>query len=154
MLKQSPWEEKWNWCTSEAEWLQSQEAWWTAKAFPRQLSLLGPQCFSTLPLFKNWKSVTDKRIVTHWEWGGFYMAEVPIDKAQHTQGRSIHTPPGPCWKAILYLNLVLLFRSGSVSLKASASIPHSHPNRAQEIHLPRRTCFLRKEPRNGKSLVI
>ena len=43
--------------------------------------------FLTLPLFKTSKSVTDKRIVTHRELGGFYMAEVPIDKAEHTQGR-------------------------------------------------------------------
>ena len=26
----------------------------------------------TLPLFKTWKSVTDKRIVIDWELGGFY----------------------------------------------------------------------------------
>lgn len=51
--------------------------------------------FLALPLFKTSKSVTDKRIVTHGELGGFYMADVPIDKAEHTQGRQSLTYA--CW---------------------------------------------------------
>lgn len=96
MMKQSPCEEMWTWCTPKANCLQSQKTWWKTKVFPGQTRLWGPQCVSVLLLlFNNWKSVTDKRIVTHWELGDFYMAEAPIDKTQHTQGMKALT--SACW---------------------------------------------------------